>query len=144
LVSTLVGAMRLFFGSLVSSRSLSLASLLTPAALPVALLGVSGGVVTGTPVTLPELVAVRPGTLPPIRVGLFTTVEGTVDDCVAMEDVELDRAGEWGRCELNELVVGGGEGAAKELIEPRFGCCVPAAKGEGGANWVVGVGVELL
>lgn len=140
----MVGAIRLFFGSLESSFSLSLASLLVPATLPVALLGVSGGVVTGTPVTLPELVAVKPGTLPPIRGGLFTTVGGTVDDCVAMDDVELDRAGEWGRCELNELVVGGGEGAANELIEPRLGCCVPAGKGEGGANWVVGVGVGIL
>lgn len=92
--ATKVGAIRLFFGSFVSSFSLSLASLFVPATLPVALLGVSGGVVIGTPVTLPELVAAMPGTLPLMRVGLLTTFEGTVDDCVAIEDVELDRAGE--------------------------------------------------
>lgn len=47
--STGVGAIRLFFGSLISSLSLSLASRFVPATLPAALRGVSGGVVIGTP-----------------------------------------------------------------------------------------------
>jgi hypothetical protein len=34
----------------------------------------------GIPVTLPEFVAVMAGTLPPISVGLLTTVEGTTED----------------------------------------------------------------
>lgn len=78
--STRVGAIRLFLGSFTSSFSLSLASLLLPAALPAVLLGVSGGVVIGTPVTLPEFVAVIPGTLPEIKLGLLTTPGGTVLD----------------------------------------------------------------
>lgn len=56
-----------------SSFSLSLASRLTPAVAVLPLLGVSGGVVIGTPVTLPEFVAAILGTVPPIRVGLFMT-----------------------------------------------------------------------
>ena len=84
-----------------SSFSLSLASRFVPATLPAALLGVSGGVVRGTPVTFPELAAAMLGTLPEISVGLLTTfVFGTVDvwvACVAMDDVEFDQAGEAGR-----------------------------------------------
>lgn len=72
--STGVGAIRLFFGSLLSSFSLSLASRFVPATLPVVLLGVSGGVVSGTPVTLPELAATMLGTLPDMSVGLLTTL----------------------------------------------------------------------
>lgn len=97
--------MRRFFGSCLSSFSLSLASRLVPATLPVTLpavlLGVSGGVVRGTPVTLPELAAAMLGTLPEINGGLLTTLAfGIVDvcvACVAMEDAEFDRAGEDGR-----------------------------------------------
>lgn len=50
-----------------------------PRELPVVLRGVSGGVVSGIPVTLPELAAVMAGTLPEISVGLVTTpAVGTV------------------------------------------------------------------
>lgn len=139
--------MRRFFGSL-SSFSLSLASLLVPATLPpVALLGVSGGVVIGTPVTLPELAAAMPGTLPEMRVGLLTTpTAGTVEvcvACVAMEDVELDRAGDDGRWE-KVVVVAGGDGAVKELDELRCWWCEPLGNGDGGAKAVVGVGVGVF
>lgn len=65
--STRVGAILLFLVSFDASDSISLASLLTPVTCPVALCGVSGGVVRGTPVTFPELVAVMAGTLPLIR-----------------------------------------------------------------------------
>lgn len=100
LVSMSVGAIRLFLGSFTSSLSLSLASLLAPATLPLVLLGVSGGVVIGIPVTLPELAAAIPGTLPEMRVGLLTTPAGTVLDwvvMVAIEDVEFDLVGDEGR-----------------------------------------------
>lgn len=117
-VSTGVGAIRLFFGSLVSSFSPSLASRLVPAALPAALLGVSGGVVMGTPTTLAELVAAIPGTLPPIRVGLLITAEGTAEDWVATDEVEFDRAGECGLCGATGAEAGG-EGAVNELVDPR-------------------------
>lgn len=92
--STGVGAMRRFFGCDDSSFSLSLAwlaSRFVPVTLPVALRGVSGGVVMGTPVTLPLFVAAMPGTLPPMRGGLLMTA---VEACVATEDVEFDLAGE--------------------------------------------------
>lgn len=98
--STRVGAIRLFLGSLLSSLSPSLVSRLVPATLPVVLRGVSGGVVIGTPVTLPEFAAAIPGTLPEMRVGLLITPVGTVLDwvvMVAIDDVELDLAGEDGR-----------------------------------------------
>lgn len=121
LVSTRVGAIRLFFGSLISSFSPSLASRLVPATLPVKLLGVSGGVVTGTPVTLPEFMAAIPGTLPTISGGLLTTPVGIVEDWVATEDVEFDLAGEFGRCEMKGVDVGG-DGAVKKLTELRWGC----------------------
>lgn len=45
----------------------------------------------GIAVTLPELAAARPGTLPPMRGGLVSTAE---DDWVATEEVELERVGE--------------------------------------------------
>lgn len=99
--STRVGAIRLFLGSFASSFSLSLASRLLPATVALALRGVSGGVVNGTPVTLPEFAAAMPGTLPEIRVGLVTTpAAGTVLACVVMvviDDVEFDLAGDDGR-----------------------------------------------
>lgn len=76
-------------------------------------LGVSGGVVKGTPVTLPELAAVIDGTLPLMRGGLLTT-----PDCVAIDDVEFDLVGEDGRLDGTDDVVGG-EGAVKELAELR-------------------------
>lgn len=91
---TRVGAILLFLGSFPSSFSASSASLLTPAlAVGATTLGVSGGVVNGTPVTLPELAAVIDGTLPLMRGGLLTTTEG----CVATEDVEFDLVGDDGR-----------------------------------------------
>ena len=63
--------------------------------------------------TLPEFVAAMLGKFPPIRGGLFIT-----DPCVAMEEVELDRAGEEGRMLTNEAVAGG-DGAANEAAELR-------------------------
>lgn len=116
--STTVGAIRLFFISLISSLSLSLASRFVPATLPAALLGVSGGVVMGTPWALEELVAVKAGTLPAIRVGLLTTPVGTDEDCVAIDDVELERVGDAGRCDPAGAVAGG-DGAVNELAEFR-------------------------
>ena len=108
--------MRLFFGSLLSSFSISLASRLLPAVPTVAFLGVSGGVVNGTPVTLAEWVAVIPGTLPEMRGGLLTTPVGIAEDCVAIDDVEFDRVGEEGRC-VATVVDAGGDGAVNELAE---------------------------
>lgn len=89
-----------------------------PATLPAVLLGVSGGVVIGTPAALPELAAVSVGTLPEMRVGLLTTPVGTEDDCVATDEVEFDRAGDDGRCDAADAEAGG-EGAVKELAELR-------------------------
>lgn len=115
---TRVGAIRLFFAWPLaveaSSFSLSLASLLIPAAKLLWFAGVSGGVVIGTPVTLPDCAAAIPGMVPPISGGLFTTLE----DCVAMEEVEFDRVGDGGRAPAKEPVAGG-EGAANELAEFR-------------------------
>lgn len=108
-----VGAILRFLGSLVSSFSASSASLFTPVLGPGTTLGVSGGVVKGTPVTLPELAAVIDGTLPLMRGGLLTT-----PDCVATEDVEFDLVGEDGRLDGTDDVAGG-EGAVKELAELR-------------------------
>lgn len=79
------------------------------------LLGVSGGVVMGTPVTLPVLAADMLGTLPPIKVGFVITA---VDACVVTEEVLFDRAGEDGLM-LTKDAVAGGEGAAKEPCESR-------------------------
>lgn len=75
--------------------------------------GVSGGVVRGTPVTLPELVAAMLGTLPPMSGGLFIT-----EAWVATDDVEFDLAGEGGRAFTKEAV-GGGDGAGNEVPELR-------------------------
>lgn len=96
----------------VSSFSPSVASLFAPAAI-LALPGVSGGVVMGTPVTLPELVAVMLGTLPPMRGGLLIT-----EACVATDEVEFDLVGDGGRA-FTKDVVGGGEGAVNEAPELR-------------------------
>lgn len=137
-----VGAIRLFFvGPLVESWSfsLSLASRFepTPLAAPLPALGVSGGVVMGIPVTLPELVAAMLGTLPPRSGGLFIT-----DIWVAIDDVELDRAGEDGLALTNGVeAFGGGEGAANELVELR--CWWLGGNGEGGAITEVGVGTGV-
>lgn len=68
----------------------------------------------GTPVTLADWAAAMPGTLPPIRGGLFITFE----DCVAIEDVEFDRVGDGGRAPVKEPVAGG-DGAANEPAEFR-------------------------
>jgi hypothetical protein len=118
---TRVGAMRLFFDSFFSSFSSSLASRLVPVVLGTAgvFFGVSGGVVNGTPVTLAELVAVIAGTFPEMRGGLLTIVAGMAEDCVATEDVELDRVGEEGRCvgAAVDAVDAGGDGAVNELAE---------------------------
>lgn len=101
--------MRRFFGALSSPCSGSPASLFVPVA--AAPLGVSGGVVMGTPVTLPELAAVMPGTLPEMRCGFVLTA---VDDCVAIDEAEFVRVGEAGRCVAADEVAGG-DGAVKEL-----------------------------
>jgi len=76
--------------------------------------------VIGIPVTLPELVAAIPGTLPTIKGGLLTT---TVDAWVVTEETELDLAGELGRPLGNDTVDVGGDGAVKELAE--FRCWWP-------------------
>ena len=68
--------MRRFLGSLASSLPLS-ASLFVPAVLD-DFLGVSGGVVIGTPATLPELVAATVGTVPATKDGGF--VAAGIDD----------------------------------------------------------------
>lgn len=90
-----------------------------PATLPAALLGVSGGVVIGMPCAFPELAAVKAGTLPAMRVGLLTTPVGTDEDCVATDDVELERVGDDGRCDPAGAVAGG-DGAVNELAELRW------------------------
>lgn len=84
----------------------------------------------GTPVTLPEWVAVIPGTLPAKSGG---GPVGAVDVCVITDDVELDLAGELGRW-FTKAAAAGGDGAAKELIESRCRCCDPLGNGDGGAN----------
>lgn len=74
----------------------------------------------GIATTLPELAAARPGTLPPMRGGLVSTAD---DDCVATEEAELDRAGDWGGWDPTKEAVGagGGDGAVNE--PPEFRCC---------------------
>jgi hypothetical protein len=47
------------------------------------------------------------------------TPVGTVEDCVIMEDVELDLAGDDGRTLTNEAAAGG-DGAVSELAESRW------------------------
>jgi hypothetical protein len=68
-----VGAIRLFLGSVPSFSPWLLASRLTPVAAPLEVPGVSGGVVMGMPVTLPEFVAAMLGTLPMMREGFVLT-----------------------------------------------------------------------
>lgn len=137
-----MGATLLFLGfDPESSFSLSLWSLLVPATLPAVLRGVSGGVAIGTPVTLPEFVAVKPGTLPATRVG--GPGGAAVELWVMTDEVELDRVGDDGRW-LAKAAAGGGEGAAKELVESRCRCCDPLGKGDGGANCEVGVGTGVF
>lgn len=108
-----------------------------------------------------ELAAVMLGTLPDTRVGLLTTVVdvvgavvlefgfgGTKDDCVAMDDVLLDRVGEEGRADATKALVdmGGGEGAIDMGFDgvlwwallPLFALLL--GKGEAGATVDVGVG----
>lgn len=135
-----VGAILFFFGfEPVSSFSLSLSSLLEPATLPAVLRGVSGGVVIGTPVTLPECVAVSPGTFPARSGG--AVAEGTTDACVMTEEVELDLAGDDGRWLTNEAA-SDGDGAVNELLDSR--CRWPLWKGDGGANCEVDVGIGVF
>jgi len=104
--------------------------------------GVSGGVVMGTPVTLPELAAVMLGMLLTISVGLLITPAVAVDVCVRIDDAEFERAGDDGRALTKEAA--GGEGAAKEPAESRCRCCAPLGKGDGGANTDVGVGTGVF
>jgi hypothetical protein len=68
---------------------------LTPEGTEAVLRGVSGGVVIGTPVTLPEFVAVKPGTWPTINEGFV--MMPACDGWVTIEEVEFERAGEDGR-----------------------------------------------
>ncbi|KAK2073865.1 hypothetical protein P8C59_008110 [Phyllachora maydis] len=78
-----------------SSISLSLVSRFVPAG-PLAMgRGVSGGVVTGTPVTLPDFAAAMLGTWPAMSGG-FEITHVAADACVITDDVEFDRAGDVG------------------------------------------------
>jgi hypothetical protein len=105
-----IGAIRRFFGCCVAvaesepllssfSDSLVAGASRLPSTLPidgVAALGrgVCGGVVRGRPEGCAECVAVTEGTEPSVGVGLLMTVADCwVDDCVATEPAELDRAG---------------------------------------------------
>lgn len=56
------------------------------------------------------------GTWPDIRGGLVLITVGATEDCVTIDDVEFDRAGEGGRW-LKNAAAGGGEGAVRELVE---------------------------
>lgn len=138
-----VGAILLFFGWPPSSSSLSLTSRFKPEGTAAVFRGVSGGVVMGTPVTLAEFVAVRPGTCPTIKDGLVMIP--ACDGCVTIDEVEFDRAGDDGRWLTKEAeVAAGGEGAVSELPESRCRWCDPFGKGEGGANTDVGVGIGVF
>lgn len=77
--------------------------------------------VTGIPVTLPELATAILGTLPIIREGLVMTPVCAAEETVATDDVEFDRAGDVGRAFTNEAA-GGGDGAVNELAESRWRC----------------------
>jgi hypothetical protein len=80
--------------------------------------GVSGGVVMGTPVTLPEPVAAKPGTCPTIREGFVMTP--ACEGWVTIDEVEFERAGEDGRWLTNwAKEAAGGDGAVMELPESR-------------------------
>lgn len=83
--------------------------------------GVSGGVVIGTPVTLPVLAAATVGIVPPIRGGLLITPLELAAGCVATDEVELDLVGEAGRCGAVDTDAGG-DGAVNELFELRCWC----------------------
>jgi hypothetical protein len=57
-----------------------------------------------------------PGIVPPISVGLLITVPAAgvaYDDCVAIEEAELERVGDEGRT-LGPRGAGGGDGATLE------------------------------
>ncbi len=112
------------------------ASLFVPATLD-EVFGVSGGVVIGTPDTLPEFAAATEGTVHAINDGGLVAA-GMDDACVATEDVELERVGDAGRCEAADTDAGG-DGAVKELAEFRCWWCEPLGNGDGGAKFVVGV-----
>lgn len=79
-----------------------------------------------------------------MRVGLLTTPVGTDEDCVAIDDAELERAGDAGRCDPAGAAVAGGDGAVNELAELRCWWWEPLGNGEGGAKLVVGVGVGVF
>lgn len=91
-----MGAILLRFGALASSAALSLVSRLTPegtvAGTAAVLRGVSGGVVMGTPSTLPEFVAATLGTWPTVKDGLLR-----IPSRVITEEVEFVRVGDDGR-----------------------------------------------
>ena len=130
---TSVGAILLFFGTVVaSSFSDSLVSLF-PSTLPVTELGllltipdigVCGGVVHGK-LLKAGFVAATLGTLPKVGVGLLIIW----DDCVAIEDVELDLVG-----------LGGGNGAG-DAEGARIG--VVCLSKDAGAETAVGVGIGV-
>lgn len=82
-----------------------------------------------------------PANVPPTSVGLLIIVPGVAyDDCVAIEDVELERVGDEGRIVPVILPdeVGGGEGATDRLEDVRWWW--EDGKGEGGA---IAVGVAM-
>lgn len=86
-------------------------------------IGVCGGVVHGRPLK-DGLVAATLGTLPRVGVGLFTIRE----DCVAIDDAELDRVG-----------LGGGRGAG-DAEAAKTGVLNLSKEG---ANAVVGLGCAV-
>lgn len=95
-----VGAIRRFLGAASSfsdslvSRLPSMLPLTELAALAPPAMGVCGGVVHGKAPN--ELVAATLGTLPKVGVGLLVITPPepcACDDCVAIEDAELDRVG---------------------------------------------------
>ena len=130
---TSVGAILLFFGAVVfSSFSDSLVSLF-PSILPVTELGllltipdigVCGGVVQGKLLNA-GFVAATLGTFPRVGVGLLIIC----DDCVAIEDVELDLVG-----------LGGGNGAGEARAAKTGVLCLSK---DGGADTAVGVGIGV-
>lgn len=117
-----VGAILLFLLGCASSFSDSLAapaSLFTPLTELAALLGVCGGVVMFNPAAKLDVAAAMLGILPATRGGLLMIVPvgfWANDDCVAMDDVELDRVGDDGR-PVYEVGLGGGEGATDKGFE---------------------------
>jgi len=84
-----------------------------------------------------------PANVPPTNVGLLIIVPGVAyDDCVAIDDVELERVGDEGRIVPVMLPdeVGGGEGATDRLEDVRWW---DDGKGEGGAM-AVGVAMGVV